>query len=119
MHTGEIHRLDGESWATVVGVVGNVHNYDLVSKPGPDLYIPRTENPSSFARFILNVSGDRALLKNAARMELKTEFPEARVYGFETMPEEMWPLQGHSTRCSQDLMFALLIWAAGQILAGW
>jgi hypothetical protein len=60
-----------------------------------------------------------ALLKNAARMELKTEFPEARGYGFETKPEEMWPLQGHSTRCSQDLMFALLIWAAGQILAGW
>jgi predicted permease len=89
VHTGEIHRLDGESWATVVGVVGNVHNYDLVSKPGPDLYIPRTENPSSFARFILNVSGDPALLKNAARMELMTEFPEAKVYGFETMPEEM------------------------------
>jgi predicted permease len=89
VHTGEIHSLEGESWATVVGVVGNVHNYDLVSKPGPDLYIPRAENPSGFARFILNVSGDPALLKNTARTKLKSDFPEAKFYGFETMSEEM------------------------------
>jgi hypothetical protein len=53
VHTGEIHVPEGESWATVVGVVANVHNYDLVSKPGPDLYIPRAENPSGYARFLL------------------------------------------------------------------
>jgi putative ABC transport system permease protein len=73
----------------VVGVVDNVHNYDLVSKPGPDLYIPRAENPSGFARLILNISGDPALLKNAARAKLKAKFPEATILGFETMPEEM------------------------------
>jgi predicted permease len=89
VHTGEIHSLEGESWATVVGVVGNVHNYDLVSKPGPDLYIPRAENPSDFTRFILNVNGDPALLKNTARTKLKSDFPEAKFYGFETMSEEM------------------------------
>lgn len=89
VYTEEIHAGDGESWATVVGVVGNVHNHDLVSEPGPDLYIPRAENPSGFARLILNVSGDPALLKNAARAKLKTEFPEATTFGFETMSEEM------------------------------
>jgi predicted permease len=89
VHTGEINSLEEESWATVVGVVGNVHNYDLVSKPGPDLYIPRGENPSGFARFILNVSGDPALVKNTARTKLKRDFPEAKIYGFETMSEEM------------------------------
>jgi ABC-type antimicrobial peptide transport system permease subunit len=80
---------EGQSWATVVGVVGNVHNYDLVSEPGPDIYIPRAEDPTGFARFILNVSGDPALLKNTARTKLKTQFSEATVFGFETMPEEM------------------------------
>ena len=89
VHTGEIHTPEGESWATVVGVVGNVHNYDLVSQPGPDLYIPRAENPSGFARFILNVTGDPGLLKNAARVKLKTKFPEVTIFGFETMSEEM------------------------------
>jgi predicted permease len=89
VHTGEIHIAEDQSWATVVGVVGDVHNYDLASEPGPDLYIPRAENPSGFARLILNVSGDPALLKNAVRTKLKTEFPEAEIYGFETMAEEM------------------------------
>jgi len=89
VHTGEIHIAEDQSWATVVGVVGDVHNYDLASEPGPDLYIPRAENPSGLARLILNVSGDPALLKNAVRTKLKTEFPEAEIYGFETMAEEM------------------------------
>jgi predicted lysophospholipase L1 biosynthesis ABC-type transport system permease subunit len=89
VHTGEIHIAEGQSWATVVGVVGNVHNYDLVSEPGPDLYIPRAENPNGFARFILNVSGAPALLKNAVRTRVKTQFPEATVFAFETMAEEM------------------------------
>jgi predicted permease len=89
VHTGEIHIAEGQSWAVVVGVVGNVHNYDLVSEPGPDLYIPRAENPSGFARLILQASGDPGLLKNAVRTKLKARFPEARVFGFETMPEEM------------------------------
>jgi predicted permease len=89
VRTGEIHTPGGENWATVVGVVGNVHNYDLVSEPGPDLYIPRAEAPSSFARLILNLSGDPGLLKNAVRAKLKAEFPEATIFGFETMSEEM------------------------------
>jgi predicted permease len=89
VHTGEIHIAEGQSWATVVGVVGNVHNYDLVSVPGPDLYIPRAENPSVFARLILQASGDPGLLKNAVRAKLKAQSPEATVFGFETMPEEM------------------------------
>jgi predicted permease len=89
VHTGEIHIAEGQSWATVVGVVGNVHNYDLVSVPGPDLYIPRSENPSVFARLILQASGSPGLLKNAVRTKLKAQSPEATVFGFETMPEEM------------------------------
>jgi len=89
VHTGEIHIAEDQSWATVVGVVGDVHNYDLASEPGPDLYIPRAENPSGFARLILNVSGNPALLKNAVRTKLKIDFPEAEIYGFETMAEEM------------------------------
>lgn len=88
VNTGEI-QPEGETWATVVGVVGNVHNYDLVSEPGPDLYIPRAENPSESARFLMNVSGDPGLLKNTVRAKLKAEFPDATVWGFETTAEEM------------------------------
>jgi predicted permease len=89
IHTGEIHTPEGLSWATVVGVVGDVRNYDLVSTPGPDLYIPRAENPSGLARLVVNVSGNPALLKNAARKKLKAQFPQADISDFETMSEEM------------------------------
>ena len=53
------------------------------------MYIPRAEDPRGFARFVINVSGDPSVLKNAARKKLKTEFPEAKFGGFETMMEEM------------------------------
>ncbi len=89
IHSGEIHIAEGQSWATVVGVVGNVHNYDLVSMPGPDLYIPRAENPSGLARLVVKLSGDPALFKNEVRTKLKVQFPEADISDFETMSEEM------------------------------
>jgi predicted permease len=89
VHTGEIHVEQGESWATVVGVVGNVHNYDLASAPGPDIYIPRAEDPKGFTWLLANVKGDPAALKNATKAKLKTKFPEARGFRFETMDEEM------------------------------
>jgi predicted permease len=89
VHTGEIRAVDSESWATVIGVVGNVRNYDLVSAPGPDIYIPRAENPSGFAWIVLGVAGDPAALKNAVRAKLKAEFPEGIGFRTETMAEEM------------------------------
>jgi predicted permease len=88
VHTGEIRIPEGQSWATIVGVVGDVRNFDLISAPGPDLYIPRAEDPSAFARFVVNVSGDPAALKNLVRKELKAQYPEVSI-GLETMPEEM------------------------------
>ena len=109
VHTGEIHVPEGKSWATVVGVVGNVHNYDLVSSPGPDLYIPRAEDASGYARFMLNLSGDPLLLKNAARAKLKAEFPEADTYGYETMSEEM------SSEVSQRVFLMQLAIAFGAV----
>jgi predicted permease len=89
VHTGEIHVEQGDSWATVVGVVANVHTYDLVSPPGPDIYIPRAEDPSVFSWLLVRANGDPATLKNVSRAKLKREFPEARVSRFETMEEEM------------------------------
>jgi predicted permease len=87
--TGEIYTGTGETWSTVVGVVGNVHNYDLVSAPGPDVYIPRAEDPGRSAKIMLQVKGDPASLKHAARAKLKSRFPEVTSAGDDTMSEEM------------------------------
>ncbi len=87
--TGEIYTGEGETWSTVVGVVGNVHNYDLVSAPGPDVYIPRAEDPGRSAKVMLQVKGDPASLKHAVRAKLKSRFPEVTGAGDDTMAEEM------------------------------
>ena len=88
--TGEI-RTDQRHMAPaiVIGVVGNIHNYDLVSAPGPDIYIPRAENPSGYARLMIRTSGDPALLKNVVRANLTKQFPGTRFWAFETLNEEM------------------------------
>lgn len=91
--TGEIHPPAGQSddqvWATVVGVVADVHNYDLVSQPGPDLYIPRAEHPSAFAHIVLRTNGDPSAVESAVRARLRSEFPSTLVFRVETMAEEM------------------------------
>jgi predicted permease len=89
VHTGEIHVSEGESWATVVGVVGNVHTYDLASAPGPDIYIPRVEDPKGFTWLLLQAKGDPAALKNASQAALKSDFPGVVLSRSETMEEEM------------------------------
>jgi predicted permease len=109
VHTGEIHVEKGESWATVVGVVGNVHNYDLASAPGADLYIPRVEDPTSSTWLLARVTGDPAGLKNAAKDRLKTDFPDAQVYRLETMEKEM------SSEVSQRVFLMRVAMAFGAV----
>lgn len=87
--TGEIRVQQGRSWATVVGVVGNVHSYDLVSAPGPDLYLPRAEGPAGVATLLLRTSGDPATYKQLVRSRLSAEFPQSKLLYTETLPEEM------------------------------
>lgn len=90
VRTGEVKDSDGkEVWATVVGVVGNVHNYDLASAPGPDLYLPRSEDPFAAAQLVMRTKSDPAKLKNAVRSLLKREDPNVRTSSGETMAEEM------------------------------
>jgi predicted permease len=89
VHTGEIHLANGESWATVIGVVGNVHSYDLVSAPGPDIYVPRAEDPSGFATILIDVNGDPAGLVQPVRTKFKADFQRAKLSYTETFTEEM------------------------------
>jgi predicted permease len=90
IRTGEVKDSDRKAvWATVIGVVGNVHNYDLVSTPGPDLYLPRAEDPFASAHLVLRTKGDPARLKKEVRDLLKQTNPNVRVSSGETMAEEM------------------------------
>jgi predicted permease len=84
IHTGDI-----EDWATVVGVVGNVHSYDLESDPGPDLYLPEADHPQTAMVFLIRTAGDPALLTRTVRDTIRAQHSDLALFHLRTMSLEM------------------------------
>jgi predicted permease len=78
-----------EDWATVVGVVGNVHSYSLESAPGPDLYIPEADHPQTAMVFMVRTSGDPALLTRSVRDIVRAQHSDLALYHLRTVSVEM------------------------------
>jgi predicted permease len=91
------HRVktgDIEEWTTVVGVVGNVHSYDLESAPGPDLYLPEADHPQTAEVFMIRTSGDPALLAKTVRDIIRSQHADLALYHLRTMEQEMaWEVE--------------------------
>lgn len=86
------HRVktgDIEDWATIVGVVGNVHSYDLESAPGPDLYLPEADHPQTGMVFVIRTKADPALLLKTARDIIRSQHSDLALYHLRTMQQEM------------------------------
>jgi predicted permease len=86
------HRVktgDIQEWATVVGVVGNVHSYDLESAPGPDLYLPEADHPQTAMVFMIRTSGDPALLTRTVRDIIRAQHSDLALFHLRTMAQEM------------------------------
>ncbi|HEY3987817.1 MAG TPA: FtsX-like permease family protein, partial [Acidobacteriaceae bacterium] len=86
------HRLktgDIEAWATVVGVVADVHSFDLDSAPGPYLYVPQADHPSTAMVAMVRTSGDPALLTHAVRSLIRAGHSDLALYNLNTMSEVM------------------------------
>jgi putative ABC transport system permease protein len=57
-------------WLTVVGVVGNVHQFDLVRQPRPAIYLAGSQDPGTgdtVRDWVVRTAGDPAALAPAAR----------------------------------------------------
>jgi predicted permease len=86
------HRIwtgDLQDWATVVGVVGNIHSYDLESAPGPDLYLPEADHAKTGMVFVIRTSGDPALLLRTVRDTIRAQHSDLALYHLRTMKQEM------------------------------
>jgi predicted permease len=86
------HRVktgDIKDWATVVGVAGNVHSYDLESAPGPDLYLPEADHPQTGMVFMIRTSGDPALLLKTVRDVIRAQHADLSLYDLRTMSQKM------------------------------
>jgi predicted permease len=57
-------------WITVVGVVGDVHQFDLISNPRPAIYFPATQDQGtgdSVRDWVVRTSGDPAMAASSIR----------------------------------------------------
>ncbi len=86
------HRVrtgDVDGWATVVGVVGNVHSVTLDDAPGPDLYLPEADQPQTGMQLLVRTKGDPAMFKNTLRSVIQSGHADLSLYSLRTMSEEM------------------------------
>jgi len=84
LYTGQIN-----AWATVIGVVGNVHNYDLSTPPVPNLYLPEADNPQTAMAFMLRTTGDPDALAHEVRATIHRLYPDLAFYRLQSMQERM------------------------------
>jgi putative ABC transport system permease protein len=117
------HRISadsGETWISIVGVVGDVHHYGLDSEPSDEVYLPFAQFPIREGTFLVRTSADPAAMARRIGEEVLAIDPGQPLANVQTLDE----LRGEalaSPRLTTTLllMFALLalfITAAG--LAG-
>ena len=84
IRTGELN-----GWATVVGVVSNVHSYSLETAPGPDLYLPLTYAPPTHMVFLLRTVDDPGAHLETVRRLIQSQHGDLLFFHLRTMRQEM------------------------------
>jgi putative ABC transport system permease protein len=59
--------LDRKGWLTIVGVVGDIHEWDWGTEAIPSVYLPFAQNPSWLMSFVIRENGDSAAIVPAVR----------------------------------------------------
>ncbi|HEU5451898.1 MAG TPA: ABC transporter permease [Terriglobales bacterium] len=75
----------GGSWATVIGVVGDVRQFGLDAAAAPEVYISFDQGPPSNPLLVIRSASDPASLAAAVRAAIREQEPGMGIYGVETM----------------------------------
>src|SRR5690606_29067872 len=70
---------DGETWAEVVGVVGDVRQYGLDQEVRPEVYLPIAQFTPGAMTVVLRTAGDPLALADAVRRELCADRKSTRL----------------------------------------
>jgi predicted permease len=81
--------VDGrESWATVVGVVGDVRQYGLEREALAQVYLPLSQTPTGLAgRLLVRTAGDPGAIANVMRNAVRSLDPNIPVENVRTLEE--------------------------------
>ncbi|HWW85110.1 MAG TPA: FtsX-like permease family protein, partial [Vicinamibacterales bacterium] len=84
----KLSRRDSDPWLTVVGVVGNVQQLDLVNQPRPAVYLPSTQDSQTgetLRDWVIRAAGDPTAQAAAARNAVWSIDPTLPVTRVQTM----------------------------------
>ena len=98
----------GRSWATIVGIVGDVRQYGLDQEPTDQFYAPFAQNPRRESTFLVRTSGDPGALGRRLQELVRAIDPQQPVANLRTLRE----LRGDSLAPSRLTTTLLAIFAA-------
>ena len=78
---------DGETWVTIVGVVGDVRDHGLDREPPDQLYRPFLQSAGSPTRVLVRAQSDPRALSGQVRDAVHAVDPEQPVENFRTLEE--------------------------------
>src|SRR5262249_44375162 len=74
----------GETWATIIGVVGDVRQYGLAQEPGAEMYLPFGQSPGYGFTLLIQTVGDPLRLAREARAAVQQADPQTPVSNVRT-----------------------------------
>ncbi|PYV39773.1 MAG: hypothetical protein DMG06_22235 [Acidobacteria bacterium] len=110
-------QVGDEGWISVVGVVGDVRQFGLVTQPSPQIFVPYLQSPAPFMALAIRMASDAPDLMAAARSQVKVIDNDLPVYDAATMEQRLWEAVG-SQRFNMLVLgifggLALMLAAAG------
>lgn len=96
-----------QPWRTVVGVVSDVAQYALDTKPPMQMYLPHAQFPTSFNNVVVKTETDPMSIVAAVRREVLAVDKEQAVFNITTLEQ----LHAESILVRRFFMFLLLVFA--------
>jgi len=97
-------RGEKDLW-TVVGVVGNVKNFETVAMPDPQAYVPFAQQPRRSMTIVMRASGDPDALVTTARGAVAAVDPAEPVGDMASMDQRIHRVTGPFQTISQFVTF--------------
>ena len=74
-------------WLEIVGIIGDVRHWDLISAPQAEAYVPLQQSPQRNMTVVLRAATDPTGLATAVRSEIQSVDPNQPVFNIKTMEE--------------------------------
>ena len=84
---GQVSLDNGDTWATVVGIAGDVRQYGLNRETVPQVFVPLTQSGGVAGRFLVRTESDPLTVAQAIRTEIHAVDPDMPIKNVTTLAE--------------------------------